>query len=66
MCFNYKAIDPKQLCTDLYEQRKIMVGYGAQGDTTFIRSVAVNTNNEKEDVLAFFHVLEAFAAEQYT
>jgi sulfinoalanine decarboxylase/sulfinoalanine decarboxylase/aspartate 1-decarboxylase len=60
ICFNYKDVDPKQLCTDLYEQRKIMVGYGAQGDTTFIRSVAVNTNNETNDVLDFFKILEAF------
>ncbi|MCK5895616.1 MAG: aminotransferase class V-fold PLP-dependent enzyme [Cocleimonas sp.] len=66
ICFNYKEIDPKKLCTDLYEQREIMVGYGAQGDTTFIRSVAVNTNNEREDVLTFFHVLEAFVTEYYT
>lgn len=61
ICFNYKDIDPKLLCTELYEQQQIMVGYGAQGETTFIRSVAVNTSNTEEDVLEFFVVLEAFA-----
>ncbi len=60
ICFNYKGIDPKLLCTALYEQRQIMVGYGMQGETTFIRSVAVNTNNEEADMLEFFEVLEAF------
>ncbi len=63
ICFNYKNIDPKWLCTALYEQQKIMVGYGAQGDTTFIRSVAVNTSNKEADVLEFFTVLEAFVAQ---
>jgi sulfinoalanine decarboxylase/sulfinoalanine decarboxylase/aspartate 1-decarboxylase len=63
ICFNYKDVDPKVLCTELYEQRKIMVGYGSQGDTTFVRSVAVNTNNERGEVLAFFKVLEDFVVQ---
>ncbi len=66
VCFNYKAFDPKQLCTDLYEQREIMVGYGSQGDTTFIRSVAVNTSNSADDILAFFKVLEDFCDANYS
>ena len=61
VCFNYKDFDPVKLCTELYEQQQIMVGYGMQGDTTFIRSVTVNTNNSETEVLAFFEVLEAFA-----
>ncbi|MCK5904645.1 MAG: aminotransferase class V-fold PLP-dependent enzyme [Gammaproteobacteria bacterium] len=65
VCFNYKEVDPKQLCTDLYEQREIMVGYGSQGESTFIRSVAVNTSNNEDDVLEFFKVLEDFCDEQY-
>lgn len=60
ICFNYKDIDPKLLCTELYEQQQMMVGYGAQGDTTFIRSVSVNTSNTEAEVLEFFTVLEAF------
>jgi sulfinoalanine decarboxylase/sulfinoalanine decarboxylase/aspartate 1-decarboxylase len=65
VCFNYKDVDPKQLCTDLYEKREIMVGYGAQGDTTFIRSVAVNTNNNEDNVLEFFKVVEDFCDANY-
>ncbi len=63
ICFNYKNIDPKWLCNALYEQQQIMVGYGAQGDTTFIRSVAINTSNKKVDMLEFFTILEAFVAQ---
>ncbi|MBQ0740317.1 cysteine synthase, partial [Aquimarina celericrescens] len=28
VCFNYKNIDPKDLCNSLYEDGKLMVGYG--------------------------------------
>ena len=63
VCFNNKNIDPEWLCTALYEQQKMMVGYGAQGNTTFVRSVALNTSNTKADVLEFFTVLETFVAE---
>ena len=28
ICFNYKNIDPKLLCTELYNNNKLMVGYG--------------------------------------
>ncbi|HIO92267.1 MAG TPA: aminotransferase class V-fold PLP-dependent enzyme [Leucothrix mucor] len=64
VCFNYKGVDPVKLCTELYEQQEIMVGYGAQGDTTFIRLVTVNTSNKAEDTLAFFKVLEGFVEKQ--
>jgi sulfinoalanine decarboxylase/sulfinoalanine decarboxylase/aspartate 1-decarboxylase len=66
ICFNYKGFDPKELCTDLYEQREMMVGYGSQRDTTFIRSVAVNTSNCADDMLGFFRVLEDFCSEKYS
>lgn len=60
ICFNYKNIDPKSLCTALYEEQEIVVGYGAYGDTTFVRLVAVNTNNDVDEMLDFFRVLEDF------
>jgi len=63
VCFNYKDIDPKSLCTELYEKQQMMVGYGAYGDTTFIRSVTVNTNNDESDMFEFFEVLEKFVEE---
>lgn len=62
ICFNYKGIDPKALCAALYDHEELMVGYGSHGDTTFIRSVAVNTNNTEADMLRFFSVLEDFVS----
>jgi sulfinoalanine decarboxylase len=60
ICFNYKDIDPATLCTALYEHQITVVGFGAFNDETFIRLVTINANNEKEDILHFFEVLEGF------
>lgn len=60
ICFNYKNIDPKSLCAALYEEQETVVGYGAYGDTEFVRLVSVNTNNEVSDMLDFFRVMEDF------
>ena len=64
ICFNYKGIPATEICTALYEHSKLMVGYGSfQGDE-FIRLVTVNAQNEKEDILNFFKVLEEFVEEK--
>lgn len=63
ICFNYKNIDPKRLCAELYQHQEMVVGYGSFGDNTFIRLVSVNTNNEETDILAFFTRLERFVEE---
>ncbi len=60
ICFNYKNIDPKLLCAALLEEQEIMVGYGALADTTFVRLIAVNSNNSVEEFLEFFNILENF------
>ncbi len=60
ICFNYKNIDPKLLCTALLKEQEIMVGYGALADITFVRLIAVNSNNSVEEFLAFFNILENF------
>lgn len=60
ICFNYKDIDPSELCTALYEHQVTVVGFGAFNEETFIRLVTINANNEKEDILHFFKVLEDF------
>jgi len=60
VCFNYKGIDPKVLCTKLYEKAALMVGYGTFRDHTFVRFVTVNADNSKQDILDFFKDLEAF------
>ncbi len=60
VCFNYKDIDPTVLCTALYEHQVTVVGFGSFKDDTFIRLVTINANNEKQDILNFFKVLEDF------
>ncbi len=65
VCFNYKDIDPKTLCKSLYEDGELMVGYGEFNGVTFIRLVTINSNNEREDILNFFKVLEAYVEERY-
>ena len=62
ICFNYKNIDPTLLCTELYENQITVVGFGAFNEDTFVRFVTINANNEKEDILNFFNVLEEFVA----
>ncbi|MEP0264984.1 pyridoxal-dependent decarboxylase [Dokdonia sp.] len=60
ICFNYKDIDPTTLCTALYEHQITVVGFGSFNEDTFIRLVTINANNEKQDILNFFKVLEEF------
>ena len=60
ICFNYKNIDPTVLCTALYEEQITVVGFGSFEKDTFIRLVTINANNEKQDILNFFKVLEEF------
>ena len=60
ICFNYKNIEPMALCTALYEHQITVVGFGSFKEDTFIRLVTINANNEKQDILNFFKVLEDF------
>ena len=60
ICFNYKDLDPKKLCTDLYLKNKLMVGYGEHKGETFIRLVTINRENTSENILNFFKILESF------
>ncbi|MBT4412821.1 MAG: aminotransferase class V-fold PLP-dependent enzyme [Polaribacter sp.] len=60
ICFNYKNIEPMALCTALYEHQITLVGFGSFEEDTFIRLVTINANNEKQDILNFFKVLEDF------
>ncbi len=63
VCFNYKNIDPKVLCTLLYEHQITVVGFGDFDEDTFVRFVTINATNTKEDILNFFKVLENFVEE---
>ena len=65
ICFNYKNIDPTDLCTALYEEQITVVGFGSFDEDTFIRFVTINANNEKADILNFFKVLENYADKKH-
>ncbi len=64
VCFNYKDIPARTLCTALYEKSAMMVGYGSFQEDEFIRFVTINAQNSKQDILDFFKVLEEFAKEE--
>ena len=63
VCFNYKNISAKNLCTLLYEKAEIMVGFGAFQGQEFVRFVTINSENNAEDILNFFKKLEQFVVE---
>lgn len=58
VCFNYKDIPARTLCTTLYEDAKLMVGFGKFRETEFVRMVTINTVLEKEDIFNFFESIE--------
>lgn len=64
VCFNYKDIDPKELCTALYEDAQLMVGFGSYKNEQFVRMVTINSILEKAGILAFFRTLEAYVDEK--
>ncbi len=63
VCFNYKNVDPKDLCNSLYKDGELMVGYGSFNNETFVRLVTINSGNSEEDILNFFKVLESYEEE---
>ena len=60
ICFNYKNFDPKDLCTKLYENNLLMVGYGQFHANKFIRLVTVNGQNSTDNLSNFFQILEEY------
>jgi len=60
VCFNYKNIPARKICTLLYENAKLLVGYGTFSEDEFIRLVTINAQNKEEDIINFFTVLENF------
>lgn len=63
ICFNYKGYTAKSICTQLYEQSEMMVGFGQFREEEFIRLVTINANNSIEDIEHFFSHLENFCDE---
>ena len=63
VCFNYKGIPARKICTALYEHSQLLVSYGSFRQDEFIRLVTINAQNKKEDILNFFQTLESFVEE---
>ena len=61
VCFNYKDFDAIELCTQLYNNNKLMVGYGEHKGETFVRLVTINRENTQKDIFSFFKILEDFS-----
>ncbi len=62
VCFNYKDIPANELCTALYENSELMVGFGKFNNQEFVRMVTINSVLEKEDIFNFFKTLEALVS----
>ena len=62
VCFNYKNVPANELCTALYENSELMVGFGKFKNQEFVRMVTINSILEKDDILAFFDTLEAYVS----
>lgn len=60
ICFNYKNFDPEDLCTKLYENNLLMVGFGQFHANKFIRLVTVNGENSTDNLSNFFQILEEY------
>lgn len=60
VCFNYKGIPARELCTALYEDSQLLVGYGSFGQQAFVRLVTINSQNDPDVILQFFQTLERY------
>ena len=64
ICYNYKGIPARDICTALYEKNELMVGYGSFHGTEFIRFVTINYGNDDQDIINYFKQVEQFVAEK--
>ncbi|WP_179022286.1 pyridoxal phosphate-dependent decarboxylase family protein [Winogradskyella forsetii] len=62
VCFNYKGIPANELCTALYKNSELMVGFGTFKNQEFVRMVTINSLLEKKDIINFFDTLETFVS----
>ena len=60
ICFNYKDYDPVDLCSLLYKNSVLMIGYGKFREQEFIRLVTINAQNTIKEIKHFFKILEDF------
>ena len=63
VCFNYKGISARKICTALYEESQLLVGYGSFKGDEFIRFVTINAQNDPSVIVDFFKTLERFVEE---
>jgi len=63
VCFNYKEIPAKTVCTQLYEHAELMVGFGRFKNQEFVRLVTINNFIDEKAMIAFFKKIEAFSFE---
>ena len=61
VCFNYKNFDSIELCDQLYNKNKLMVGHGKHKGEKFVRLVTIIRENTQKDILCFFKILEDFS-----
>ncbi len=64
ICYNYKGIPARDICTALYEKSELMVGYGSFHGTEFIRFVTINYGNDEADIINYFKQVEAFVEKE--
>jgi sulfinoalanine decarboxylase len=62
VCFNYKGIPANKLCTALYEDSRLMVGFGHFKNQEFVRMVTINSLLQEDDIANFFASIEEFAS----
>ena len=65
VCFNYKDIPARDICTKMYEMSELMVGYGSFREQEFIRLVTINAGNQVVDIINVFEKIEAFVTEHF-
>ena len=65
VCFNYKGIPARVLCTELYQAQELLVGYGSFGSDEFVRLVTINAQNSAQVIKDFFKTLEQFVEKNY-
>ncbi|OIQ27899.1 MAG: cysteine synthase [Bacteroidetes bacterium MedPE-SWsnd-G2] len=59
VCFNYKSIPAKTICSTLYQNSKLMVGHGQFNAISFVRMVTINSSLKAQDIYTFFKIIEA-------
>lgn len=62
ICFNYKDISANTLCTALYENSELMVGFGNFKNQEFVRMVTINSLLQEKDIMNFFASIETFTS----